>query len=87
MPNLSFLPEAWEDYIYWQSQGRKMLNRLNRLLQDICRNAYEGIGKLEPLSGNMSGWWSRRIDDTHRVIYRMEGDSAIIAQCRSHYGE
>jgi toxin YoeB len=87
MPNLSFLPEAWEDYIYWQNQDRKILNRINRLLQDICRSAYEGIGKPEALSGNMSGWWSRRIDDVHRIIYRTEGDSAIIAQCRSHYGE
>jgi toxin YoeB len=86
MLNLSFLPEAWEDYIYWQSRERKNLDRLNRLLQDICRNAYEGIGKPEPLSGNMSGWWSRRIDDAHRIIYRIEGDSVIIAQCRSHYG-
>jgi toxin YoeB len=87
MPNLSFLPEAWEDYIYWQNQDRKMLSRVNRLLQDICRNAYEGMGKPEPLSGNMSGWWRRRIDDYHRIIYRIEEDSVIIAQCRSHYGD
>ncbi|MDR1514257.1 MAG: Txe/YoeB family addiction module toxin [Synergistaceae bacterium] len=87
MPRQAFLPEAWEDYVYWQSQDKKTLNRLNRLLRDICRGVYEGIGQPEPLSGNMSGWWSRRIDDTNRIIYRIEGDWAVIAQCRSHYME
>jgi toxin YoeB len=83
----SFLPEAWEDYLYWQTQDRKTLNRVNRILQDISRNGNEGIGKPEPLRGDMSGWWSRRIDDANRIIYRIEGSFFIIAQCRSHYGE
>ena len=87
MPNLTFLPEAWEDYVYWQSQDKKTLSRINKLLQDVSRNGNEGIGKPEQLRGNMSGWWSRRIDDTNRLIYRIEGDLAIIAQCRSHYAE
>ncbi|MCL1941187.1 MAG: Txe/YoeB family addiction module toxin [Synergistaceae bacterium] len=87
MHSPAFLPEAWEDYVYWQSQDKRTLSRINRLLQDISRNGNEGIGKPEQLRGNMSGWWSRRIDETNRLIYRLEGDFAIIAQCRSHYGE
>lgn len=78
--------EAWEDYLYWQSQDRRTLKRINQLLQDISRNGYEGIGKPEPLKGNYSGWWSRRIDDTNRLIYRINNGQIEIAQCRSHYG-
>lgn len=78
--------EAWEDYIYWQTQNRKTLKRINQLLQDINRNAYEGIGKPEPLKGNLSGWWSRRIDETNRLIYRIADGQIEIAQCRLHYG-
>lgn len=78
--------EAWEDYIYWQSQDRKTLKRINLLLQDISRNGYEGIGKPEPLKENYSGWWSRRIDETNRLIYRIKDGQIEIAQCRSHYG-
>jgi len=78
--------EAWEDYLYWQTQDRRTLKRINQLLQDINRNAYEGIGKPEPLKGNLSGWWSRRIDEANRLIYRIANDQIEIAQCRSHYG-
>lgn len=78
--------EVWDDYIYWQTQDRKTLKRINQLLNDINRNAYEGIGKPEPLKGNLSGWWSRRIDDTNRLIYRIINGQIEIAQCRSHYG-
>lgn len=78
--------EAWDDYIYWQTQDRKTLKRINQLLNDINRNGYEGIGKPEPLKGNLSGWWSRRIDDTNRLIYRIINGQIEIAQCRSHYG-
>jgi toxin YoeB len=85
MANISFLPEAWEDYVYWQSQDKKTLKRINRLLRDICRNEYEGIGKPEPLTGNLSGWWSRRVDESNRIIYRVENDTVIVFQCRSHY--
>lgn len=79
--------EAWEDYIYWQSQDRKTLKRINLLLQDISRNGYDGIGKPEPLKENHSGWWSRRIDDTNRLIYRINNGLIEIAQCRTHYGD
>lgn len=78
--------EAWEDYLFWQTQDRKTLKRINLLLQDINRNGYEGIGKPEPLKGNLSGWWSRRIDDANRLIYRIVDNQIEIAQCRSHYG-
>lgn len=77
--------EAWEDYIYWQSQDRKTLKRINQLLQDISRNGYEGIGKPEPLKGDYSGWWSRRIDAVNRPVYRIHQEQIEIAQCRSHY--
>lgn len=79
--------EAWEDYIYWQSQDRKTLKRINLLLQDISRNGYDGIGKPEPLKENHSGWWSRRIDDTNRLICRINNGLIEIAQCRTHYGD
>ena len=78
---------AWEDYLYWQTQDRKTLKRINLLLQDISRNGYEGIGKPEPLKGDLSGWWSRRIDATHRLVYRIRDRRIEIAQCRTHYGE
>lgn len=77
--------EAWEDYMYWQTQDRKTLKRINQLLQDIDRKGYEGIGKPEPLKGNFSGWWSRRIDESNRLIYRITVGQIEIAQCRSHY--
>ena len=79
--------EAWDDYIYWQTQDRKTLKRINQLLQDISRNGYNGIGKPEALKGNFSGWWSRRIDNNNRLIYRIHNEQIEIAQCRSHYGE
>jgi len=88
MISLIFLPEAWDDYIYWQGQDKKTLRRINKILQDISRNAFEGIGKPEPLHGNMSGWWSRRIDDANRIVYRMQDNGNIeISQCRGHYGD
>lgn len=88
MSNLVFLPEGWEDYLYWQGQDKKTLRRINQLLQDISRNSVKGLGKPEPLRGNMTGWWSRRIDDTNRLIYRMQGNGNIeIAQCRGHYND
>ena len=78
--------EAWEDYIYWQTQDRKTLKRINLLLQDISRSEYDGIGKPEPLKGDFSGWWSRRIDSTNRLIYRINQGQLEIAQCRFHCG-
>lgn len=79
--------QAWESYLYWQTQDKKTLKRINQLIKDIERNRHEGIGKPEPLRGDLSGWWSRRIDDAHRLVYRIEGEKLIIADCRSHYGD
>lgn len=76
---------AWEDYLYWQQQDKKILKRINALLKDIDRNGYTGIGKPEPLKYELSGFWSRRIDDTHRLVYRISDDAVEIAQCRTHY--
>ncbi|MGC6177916.1 Txe/YoeB family addiction module toxin [Lacrimispora sp. 38-1] len=77
--------EAWEDYLYWQTQDRKTLKRINLLIQDIDRNGYSGIGKPEPLKGNMQGYWSRRIDEANRFVYRINGGKIEIIQCRTHY--
>ncbi|MCC8123634.1 MAG: Txe/YoeB family addiction module toxin [Oscillospiraceae bacterium] len=79
--------KAWGSYLYWQAQDKKTLKRVNQIIKDIERNGYEGIGKPEPLKGNLSGWWSRRVDDTNRIIYRIEDGKLIIADCRSHYGD
>ena len=79
--------DAWADYLYWQSQDHKTLKRINQLIQDINRNGYEGIGKPEPLKGRLSGWWSRRIDDANRIVYRIRGNDIEIIQCGSHYGD
>jgi len=78
---------AWESYLHWQTQDKKTLKRVNQLIKDIERNGYDGIGKPELLKGDLSGWWSRRIDDTNRIIYRIEDDKLIIADCRGHYGD
>jgi len=78
--------EAWSDYLYWQTQDKKTLKRINQLIQDIERNGNDGIGKPEPLKHDLSGWWSRHIDDKHRLIYCIEDDKIIIAHCRTHYG-
>ena len=76
---------SWDDYLYWQSQNKKSLKKINQLIKDIERNPFEGLGKPEPLKGNLSGWWSRRIDDTNRIVYRVERGILEIAQCRDHY--
>lgn len=86
MVNLRFLPEAWEDYLYWQTQDRKTLKRINLLIQDIQRSPFDGIGKPEPLREHKTGWWSRRIDDTNRIVYKIDCNQIVIAQCRTHYG-
>jgi len=80
-----FTESAWEDYLYWQITQRKTLRRINELIKDICRNPYEGIGKPEPLRFGLAGYWSRRIDREHRLVYKVEGSSLFIAQCRYHY--
>lgn len=77
--------EAWEDYLYWQTQDKKTLKRINALIQDIERNSYEGIGKPEPLKHDLSGYWSRRIDDFNRLVYKINNDVLEILQCKTHY--
>jgi len=77
--------EAWDDYIYWQTQDRKTLKRINMLLQDIGRNGNQGIGKPEPLRYEVQGYWSRRIDGVNRLVYKVTGDTVEIVQCRTHY--
>ena len=79
--------QAWEDYLYWQGQDKKTLQRVNLLIQDIERNGYDGTGKPEPLRGDLAGWWSRRIDEKNRIVYRISEHGIEIAQCRNHYGE
>ena len=82
---LIFADEAWEDYPYWQKQDRKMVERIKKLIREIQREPFEGIGKPEPLKHALSGFWSRRITDEHRVVYKVEGDALWIAQLRFHY--
>ena len=77
--------EAWEEFQYWMSQDKKVMKRILKLLKDIDRNGYDGIGKPEPLTGDLAGYWSRRIDDCNRIVYRIKGDTILIAQCGSHY--
>ncbi len=84
---LTFHEGAWDDYVYWATTDRKMLKRLNRLLEDIQRDPFDGIGKPEQLSHDFAGWWSRRIDEEHRIVYTVEGDQLVILQARGHYGD
>lgn len=79
--------DAWEDYLYWQSQDKKTLKRINQLLQDIDRHGYDGIGKPEPLKGNLQGYWSRKIDEANRIVYRIKEGRVEIIQCKSHYND
>ena len=82
---LLFSGEAWEDYLWWQAHDRKTLQRLHELIRDASRNPFQGIGKPEPLRGDLSGWWSRRITQEHRLVYRPMDGTLQIAQCRYHY--
>ena len=78
---------AWEEYVEWQARDRRTLNRINKLIRDTERDPFHGIGKPEPLSSNLSGWWSRRIDDSNRLVYRVRDGILEIAQCGTHYGD
>ena len=80
-----FSEQAWEDYLYWQSQDKKVLKRINLLIKDISREAFAGIGEPEPLKYNWSGYWSRRITLEHRLVYKVIDNEIRIAQCRYHY--
>lgn len=80
-----FAENAWEDYLYWQQNDKKILKRINLLIGDIQREPFKGIGKPEPLKFNWSGYWSRRINKEHRLVYKVQDDTISIAQCRYHY--
>lgn len=82
---ITFEDAAWSDYLYWQQTDKAMLRRVNALIRDIQRDPFEGIGKPEPLKFNFSGYWSHRIDEEHRVVYKVIDDEVILAQLRGHY--
>ena len=82
---LIFAEAAWQDYCYWQGQDKQILKRINQLIQEIQREPFTGIGKPEPLKHALSGYWSRRINDEHRIVYKVENDALLIAQLRHHY--
>jgi toxin YoeB len=77
--------QSWDDYLYWQTQNKSILKKINQLIKGIEKNPFVGLGKPEPLKNNLPGWWSRRIDSTHRIVYRVEKGTLEIAQCREHY--
>ena len=82
---LVFAEKAWEDYLFWQKTDKKILKRINTLIKEIAREPFEGIGKPEPLKHALSGYWSRRINDEHRIVYKVQDGSLLIAQLRYHY--
>lgn len=82
---ITFADAAWEDYLYWQQNDRKMLERINKLIKEVQREPFAGIGKPEPLKHALAGFWSRRITDEHRMVYAVNQDSLLIAQLRYHY--
>lgn len=82
---LLFSEQAWNDYLYWQSIDRKLLERINALIKDISRSPFAGIGKPEPLRNALSGYWSRRINEEHRIVYKLSDGTLLIAQLRYHY--
>ena len=82
---LTWTDEAWSDYVYWQNQDKKTLKRINKIIEDIQRSPFEGIGKPEPLKMNLSGFWSRRIDDTNRLVYAVDDIRFTIISCRYYY--
>lgn len=85
MKRLIFADEAWEDYLYWQQKDRRMVERINKLIREIQRDPFAGIGKPEALKHALAGFWSRRSTDEHRIVYRAEGNSVMIVQLRFHY--
>ncbi len=82
---IAWQENTWDDYLYWQKTDKQKLKRINELMKDCQRNKFEGIGKPEPLKENLSGYWSRRIDNVHRLIYKIKEDRLHIIQCRFHY--
>jgi toxin YoeB len=86
MRRICFVPKAWDDYLFWQGQDRRTLRRINQLIEACLREPFAGVGKPEPLRENLSGYWSRRIDDTHRLVYRATDDELVVIACRYRYG-
>jgi toxin YoeB len=85
---INFTETGWKDYVFWEDQDKKTLKQINKLIADIERNGNDGIGKPEQLHGDLTGWWSRRIDEKNRLVYRLTGDEAMeISQCKGHYGD
>ena len=82
---LSFESNGWEDYLYWQSNDKILLRKINNLIKEILRSPFEGMGKPEPLKGNLSGYWSRRISEEHRLVYLVQDERIVVIQCRYHY--
>jgi toxin YoeB len=82
---ICFTSNAWEDYLYWQSQDKNIIKRINELIKDIVRNPFVGIGKPEPLKFRLQGYWSRRINQEHRLVYKVSDQNLVIVQCRYHY--
>lgn len=85
--NKIFTRNGWEDYLYWQTEDRKTLRKINQLIEDIARNGNKGLGKPEALRGNLSGFWSRRINDRDRLIYKVDNENIYILACKYHYGD
>jgi len=85
MKTINWHVHAWEDYTYWLNNDKRILHRINVLIKDTLRNPFDGIGKPEPLKHEWKGFWSRRINDEHRLVYTVQNDQLIIAQCRYHY--
>ena len=79
--------KAWEEYIHWQTQDKKTIKRINNLIKEISRQPFTGIGKPEPLKGDKQGYWSRRIDETNRIVYKVKDNHIIIVQCKGHYDD
>ena len=82
---ISFETSGWEDYLFWQQNDKQVLRKINALVRDIQRDPFAGLGKPESLKHNLAGFWSRRITDEHRIVYKIDGDDILIAQCRYHY--
>ena len=85
--NINWEEKAWLEYLYWQTHDKKILKKINNLLKDIYRNGYNCIGKPEPLKGDLSGWWSVRIDEKNRLIFKIENDEVKVYQCKEHYSD
>jgi toxin YoeB len=85
MRAITFIPDAWDAYVYWQGQDKKTLKRINALINEAARNPFAGTGKPEPLRGDLSGYWSRRIDEVNRLVYRATDSELVVIACRHHY--